>query len=162
MKLQNYVDTAFKEEFFHVLPTERPEYNGTQLINAKVIASYLRQLLRNDLQYAPFTMEGMEEPVNEIMEIETPQGKLALNIGGTIDRMDSKGDTLRIVDYKTGGSPQNSREYRATVHSCRRTSELYFPDFPVRFHHVPQTIVEGCPFLALHSPCSIRNLFSCN
>ena len=106
VKLQNYVDTAFKEEFFHVLPTERPEYNGTQLINAKVIASYLRQLLRNDLQYAPFAMEGMEEPVNEIMEIETPQGKLALNIGGTIDRMDSKGDTLRIVDYKTGGNPK--------------------------------------------------------
>lgn len=106
VKLQNYVDTAFKEEFFHVLPTERPEYNGTQLINAKVIASYLRQLLRNDLQYAPFAMEGMEEPVNEIMEIETPQGKLSLNIGGTIDRMDSKGDTLRIVDYKTGGSPK--------------------------------------------------------
>ena len=71
-----------------------------------MIASYLRQLLRNDLQYAPFAMEGMEEPVNEIMEIETPQGKLALNIGGTIDRMDSKGDTLRIVDYKTGGSPK--------------------------------------------------------
>lgn len=106
VKLQNYVDTAFKEEFFHISPTEKPEYNGTQLINAKVIASYLRQLLRNDLQYAPFFMEGMEEPVNEIMEIETLQGKLTLNIGGTIDRMDSKGDTLRIVDYKTGGTPK--------------------------------------------------------
>ena len=106
IKLQNYVDTAFKEEFFHVAPSEKPEYNGTQLINAKVITSYLRQLLRNDLQYAPFSMEGMEEPVNEIMEIETPQGKLTLNIGGTIDRMDSKGDTLRIVDYKTGGTPK--------------------------------------------------------
>ena len=106
IKLQNYVDTAFKEEFFHVAPSEKPEYNGTQLINAKVITSYLRQLLRNDLQYAPFSMEGMEEPVNEIVEIETPQGKLTLNIGGTIDRMDSKGDTLRIVDYKTGGTPK--------------------------------------------------------
>lgn len=31
---------------------------------------------------------------------------LPLNIGGTIDRMDSKGDTLRIVDYKTGGTPK--------------------------------------------------------
>ena len=81
-------------------------YKRQQLINAKVITSYLRQLLRNDLQYAPFSMEGMEEPVNEIMEIETPQGKLTLNIGGTIDRMDSKGDTLRIVDYKTGGTPK--------------------------------------------------------
>lgn len=106
IKLQNYVDTAFKEEFFHVALTEKPEYNGTQLINAKVITSYLRQLLRNDLQYAPFFMEGMEKKVTEIIEIETPQGKLALNIGGTIDRIDSKDDTLRIVDYKTGGSPK--------------------------------------------------------
>ena len=106
IKLQNYIDTAFKEEFFHVALTEKPEYNGTQLINAKVITSYLRQLLRNDLQYAPFFMEGMEKKVTEIIEIETPQGKLALNIGGTIDRIDSKDDTLRIVDYKTGGSPK--------------------------------------------------------
>ena len=106
IKLQNYVDTAFKEEFFHVALTEKPEFNGTQLINAKVITSYLRQLLRNDLQYAPFFMEGMDKKVTEIIEIETPQGKLALNIGGTIDRIDSKDDTLRIVDYKTGGSPK--------------------------------------------------------
>ena len=106
IRLQNYVDIAFKEEFFHVALTEKPEYNGTQLINAKVITSYLRQLLRNDLQYAPFFMEGMEKKVTEIIEIETSQGKLALNIGGTIDRIDSKDDTLRIVDYKTGGSPK--------------------------------------------------------
>lgn len=106
VRLQAYVDNAFKEKFFHVPLTEQPEYNGTQLIHSKVIASYLRQLLRNDLQYAPFRMEGMEQDVREMMEIDTPQGKLALQIGGTIDRLDSKGDTLRIVDYKTGGTPK--------------------------------------------------------
>lgn len=106
VKLQGYVDSAFKEKFFHVPPTEQPEYNGTQLIHSKVIASYLRQLLRNDLQYAPFQMEGMEQEVREVMEIDTPQGTLTLQIGGTIDRLDSKGDTLRIVDYKTGGTPK--------------------------------------------------------
>ncbi|MCD8183910.1 MAG: PD-(D/E)XK nuclease family protein [Bacteroides sp.] len=106
VKLQTYVDNAFKEEFFHVQPDEQPEYNGTQLIHSKVIASYLRQLLRNDLQYAPFCMEDMERPVKETIELETPLGILPLNIGGTIDRMDGKGDTLRIVDYKTGGTPK--------------------------------------------------------
>lgn len=106
VKLQNYVDIAFKKEFFHVDPAEKPEYNGTQLINAKVITSYLRQLLRNDLQYAPFCMEAMEKEEYELQEIDTPLGKLTLKIGGTIDRMDSKGDTLRIVDYKTGGTPK--------------------------------------------------------
>lgn len=106
VRLQSYVDSAFKDEFFHVPADEQPEYNGTQLIHSKVIASYLRQLLRNDLQYAPFCMEGMERKVKETVEIETTLGKLSLNIGGTIDRMDSKGDTLRIVDYKTGGTPK--------------------------------------------------------
>lgn len=106
IKLQSYVDSAFKEKFFHVPAEEEPEYNGTQLIHSKVIASYLRQLLRNDLQYAPFRMEGMEHEVRETLEIETSLGKLLLCIGGTIDRLDSKGDVLRIVDYKTGGSPK--------------------------------------------------------
>ena len=106
VKLQSYVDSAFKEKFFHVPAEEEPEYNGTQLIHSKVIASYLRQLLRNDLQYAPFRMEGMEHEVRETLEIETSLGKLLLCIGGTIDRLDSKGDVLRIVDYKTGGSPK--------------------------------------------------------
>lgn len=106
IKLQNYVDLAFKDKFFHVSPTDKPEYNGTQLINAKVITSYLRQLLRNDLQYAPFSMEAMEKEVYEVLKIDTPQGELTLKIGGTIDRMDSKEDTLRIVDYKTGGTPK--------------------------------------------------------
>lgn len=105
-QLQGYVDRAFKEEFFHVALDEKPEYNGLQLINSKVIASYLRQLLRNDLQYAPFQMVGMEKKVEEEMVIATAEGDLRIKIGGTIDRLDSKEDTLRIVDYKTGGSPK--------------------------------------------------------
>ncbi|WP_455586017.1 PD-(D/E)XK nuclease family protein [Bacteroides sp.] len=106
IRLQGYVDRAFKEEFFHVTLNERPEYNGVQLINSKVICSYLRQLLRNDLQYAPFSMAGMEEEVQEEIEINTPENPVKIRIGGTIDRMDCKDDTLRIVDYKTGGSPK--------------------------------------------------------
>lgn len=105
-KLQNYVDLAFKKELFKVSPDEKPEYNGVQLINSKVIVSYLRQLLRNDLQYAPFEMVAMEKPVEEKITIQTKHGPLTLRLGGTIDRMDAKEDTLRIVDYKTGGSPK--------------------------------------------------------
>lgn len=50
---------------------EKPEYNGVQLINSKVIVSYLKQLLRNDLQYAPFEMVAMEKPVAEKITIQT-------------------------------------------------------------------------------------------
>lgn len=107
VKLQQYVDEAFKTIFFHISKNEHTEYNGTQLIHSKVIFSYLQQLLKKDLQYAPFRMENIEKKESEIIEIDTPSGKLSLRIGGTIDRMDSKEDTLRIVDYKTGGTPKS-------------------------------------------------------
>ena len=106
VKLQDYMDKAFKELFFKVPEDERPEYNGVQLINSAVIVSYLKQLFRNDLQYAPFSMEAMEKGVAEDIDIATPKGVIKSRIGGIIDRIDSKEGTLRIVDYKTGGSPK--------------------------------------------------------
>lgn len=106
VRLQNYVDAAFKKIFFKIAPNEKPEYNGTQLINSSVIVSYLKQLLRKDALYAPFTLEGMEVPIYEPIEINTFQGTIHLALGGIIDRMDSKENTFRIVDYKTGGSPK--------------------------------------------------------
>ena len=106
VKLQQYVDNAFKENFFQVKADERPEYNGLQLINSKVIVSYLRQLMKIDLNYTPFYMEGMEVKVKELINVDTSIGDLKLLIGGTIDRIDRKDDTLRIVDDKTGGSPK--------------------------------------------------------
>lgn len=106
VKLHTYVDLAFKEKFFKLNADEKSEYNGVQLINSKVIVSYLRQLLRNDLQYAPFEMVAMEKPVSETITIQTRMGTFNLRLGGTIDRIDVKEATLRIVDYKTGGSPK--------------------------------------------------------
>ncbi|KAA6343282.1 ATP-dependent helicase/deoxyribonuclease subunit B [termite gut metagenome] len=105
VKIQTYVDTAFKQLFFQISPEEKPEYNGIQLINSKVIASYLSQLLRNDLQYAPFELIAMEQTVEETITLEAADG-IEIKTGGIIDRIDSKNGFLRIVDYKTGGSPK--------------------------------------------------------
>lgn len=104
--IQQMVDKAFKEEFFHVADDEKPEYNGVQLINSKVIATYVKQLIRNDLRYTPFNMEDMECKVKDEVTLNTAYGEVKIGIGGTIDRLDSKEGTLRIVDYKTGGSPK--------------------------------------------------------
>lgn len=128
--LQRFVDQAFKELLFHIKPDEAAQYNGTQLIHTKVITLYLQQLLRNDLRYAPFTMEGMEQSVDETMLINTPQGDILLKIGGTIDRMDSKEGTLRIVDYKTGGTPKTPE-----------TMEQLFTPSPNRPGYVFQTFL---------------------
>ncbi|MCS3284742.1 PD-(D/E)XK nuclease family protein [Bacteroides salyersiae] len=130
VRIQGYVDRAFKEEFFHVPLDERPEYNGVQLINSKVISSYLRRLLRNDLAYAPFSMAGMEEPVEEPLEVNTPEGTIKIKIGGTIDRMDCKEDTLRIVDYKTGGSPKTPANIEQLFIPAEGRPNYIFQTFP--------------------------------
>ena len=103
VKLESYVDNAFKEKFFHIPNEEKPEYNGTQLINSAVIVRYLKQLLKHDYAYAPFTFEDTEKDVYETIMVHTPTGEFRTRIGGFIDRMDSKDGILRIVDYKTGG-----------------------------------------------------------
>ena len=80
--LERYVDRAFKEKLFKIAPEERAEYNGTQLINSKVILSYLKQLLRNDLQYAPFEMIDMEKKVWEEVTVGNAEQPFTLRLGG--------------------------------------------------------------------------------
>lgn len=129
VKLQDYVDTAFKKLFFNVPQNEKPEYNSVQLINSAVIARYLKQLLQNDLRYAPFTFIASEMEVDEPIDIQTPKGVIKSRIGGIIDRMDSKDGTLRIVDYKTGGDADTPPHVESLFIPDKKRSNYVFQTF---------------------------------
>lgn len=129
VKLQDYVDTAFKKLFFNVPQNEKSEYNGVQLINSAVIARYLKQLLQNDLRYAPFTFIASEMEVDEPIDIQTPKGVIKSRIGGIIDRMDSKDGTLRIVDYKTGGDADTPPHVESLFIPDKKRSNYVFQTF---------------------------------
>ena len=129
VKLQDYVDAAFKKLFFNVPQNEKPEYNGVQLINSAVIARYLKQLLQNDLRYAPFTFIASEMEVDEPIDIQTPKGVIKSRIGGIIDRMDSKDGTLRIVDYKTGGDADTPPHVESLFIPDKKRSNYVFQTF---------------------------------
>lgn len=129
LKLDSYVDNAFKELFFHIPQEEKSEYNGTQLINSEVIVRYLRQLLKHDYAYAPFTFEASEKNVYEEVSIHTPNGDLTTRIGGVIDRMDNKDGILRIVDYKTGGSADKSQSIESLFMRDKNRSGYIFQTF---------------------------------
>lgn len=130
IRIENYVDKAFKEIFFHIAEDEKPEYNGIQLINSAVIVRYIKQLLGHDMRYAPFFLVATELPVHEPITIQTSEGPVESIIGGYIDRLDSKDGTLRIIDYKTGG--------KADVPSS--VSSLFVPD-KKRSNYVFQTFL---------------------
>lgn len=129
VKLEEYVDLAFKKLFFNVPRDEKPEYNGIQLINSAVIVRYLKQLLQNDLRYAPFTFVASEQRVEEPIDIRTPKGIIKSRIGGIIDRMDSKEGTLRIVDYKTGGDAGTPPNVESLFIPDKKRSNYIFQTF---------------------------------
>ncbi len=84
------VDQAFREELFKVSEKDyQPKYNGLQLINKEVIASYLRQLITIDRRQAPFTIIGLELVVSAPFDIEVAGGKRTFRLGGFIDRLDA-------------------------------------------------------------------------
>ena len=129
IKLQEYVDNGFKKLFFNIPQNERPEYNGLQLINSAVILRYVKQLLRNDLKYAPFTFTASEKFVDEEISINTPKGIIKSRIGGIIDRMDTKDGILRIVDYKTGGDTQCPPDIKSLFIQDKKRSNYIFQTF---------------------------------
>lgn len=129
VRLQTYVDNGFKELFFNLPQNEQPEYNGIQLINSAVIVKYIQQLLRNDLRYAPFTFVGSEQRIFENIEICTSTGNIQSRIGGIIDRIDSKGESLRIVDYKTGGDADTPANVQSLFIPDKKRSNYVFQTF---------------------------------
>ena len=129
IRLETYVDNAFKELFFQVPIDEKPEYNGTQLINSAVIVRYIKQLLQHDIRYAPFHYVESEKSVVEEITIHTPAGDFRSRIGGYIDRLDSKDDTLRIVDYKTGGTPDMPPSVESLFIPDKKRSNYVFQTF---------------------------------
>ena len=137
------VDQAFREELFKVSSSDyHPKYNGLQLINKEVIASYLRQLITIDRRQAPFTIIGMEIVVSTTLGVATARGEKLFRIGGFIDRLDAVAangnpsaggnlaECIRVIDYKTGRAqathPKDIDEvFRTTPQAMNKHSDYY-------------------------------------
>lgn len=131
--LRETVNRAFKEEFFQIPLDQHAEYDGLQLLNKEVITAYVKQLLRRDAEHAPFRFLAAEYPVRQTIQV-TPSDGIApftINLGGSIDRMDEKNGTLRIVDYKTS----------TTVQEARDMAQLFDSTAEHRPYHIFQTFL---------------------
>lgn len=80
--------------------------SGKNLLFLKVSEVQLKRYLNSELKClvegnAPI-IEGIELPLESILDIEVKGKPLAVKVYGKIDRLDSFGNHLRVIDYKTG------------------------------------------------------------
>lgn len=92
----------------------------------KVVQNYVKLILRTDLNYAPFQILGTEEGVEKEVEITIGKEEFSVCLGGIIDRLDQKGDVIRVIDYKSGQPPVKVKELKELIDSghSKRPKEM--------------------------------------
>ena len=132
--LQN-IDKAFATELFNIgKQSFKPQYNGLQQINRKVIFRYIQQVLKLDKKNAPFMIKGLELKVNKDIYFQTNKETKKLLLHGYIDRLDECGNDkqineMRVIDYKTGSfkdkAPTNLDDVFTRTNIHQKHSDYY-------------------------------------
>ena len=158
-KLTQFVEKSFLESYFGNT-TETPHYNGQLIVAKEVMTNYLRQLLKHDSKLNEFILTGTEETHFRIVETASGNERIKIKIGGKIDRLDTvmpntlmgnNKPTLRVVDYKTGGSPQKAKSMEEIFTQAEKRPSYIFQIFLYSY------VMESCQNLPV-SP----NLFFVN
>ena len=105
-KLEEMLEMAFSHEYFK-RSTPKSDYNGEQLIYFDVAYRFIIFLLRFDAVNAPFTIVSMEDFCKTSVKLTED---LSVNIGGYIDRIRLKNNTLFVDDYKTSNRVQECKD----------------------------------------------------
>lgn len=124
--LEPIIRQAFREVYFK---DKEEDYSGILVIAVRVIQSYLLQLLRHDRKLTPFNIIGLEQWCEMVLEA----GDVKVRTGGIIDRLDEVPDkdmdgaqVLRVVDYKTGGTPSAVTELPRLFVNTSQKEHYYF------------------------------------
>lgn len=105
-QIDHYCEIAFKKHFGYK-EHEQFDFEGETLIQREIIRKYVNRMLDLDAEYGPFYLTGLElgdseNPLRMPLSFSTDTGEKNVWLGGKIDRVDEKDDTVRILDYKTG------------------------------------------------------------
>lgn len=96
--INQLISQAFAYHYFKQPRNTSVELEGNNLLISKVLLKYVVGVLQNDKKHAPFEYIDGEKRCESV--IQTKYGNV--KIKGYIDRIDTKEDFIRIIDYKTG------------------------------------------------------------
>ena len=96
-KIKQLIKSRFSEFLFKNNKDE--DLKGYNILIGEVLLTYVKQVLKYDANHAPFIYIESEKKLNLKYSYD---GINSVNIKGSIDRVDYKDETFRIIDYKTG------------------------------------------------------------
>lgn len=99
-KLDKLIDGVFIEAY-RLNPDKEVKYEGQRLVVREVIKRFAHRIIEIDRVYAPFSIEALEQD-GLIFSVNIAHPPYKAVVGGKIDRVDRKGEVVRVIDYKTG------------------------------------------------------------
>ena len=145
--LTSYIEDSFSEHFFK--NRKAGKLTGQNFLIGEIIRKYVKQVLKKDAQMTPFVYLESERLMN--MDFPLDDGR-RVRLKAYVDRIDQKGLSVRIIDYKTGaGKPE--------FHSIQELFDAASPNRPKAIMQVfmyammynrlekPEAIVPGIYYL---------------
>jgi hypothetical protein len=104
-KLDSLIETAFAKEYLKSTKDEiKSTLAGRNLLVLEQIKYAIVKMLKTDIKRTPFKIIKMEEEVRANLQFRSNGRDYQLRIGGIVDRLETDGDTVKVVDYKTGNA----------------------------------------------------------
>lgn len=104
-KLDELIDKAYSMIY---LKKEKEDIRsllaGRNLLVLEQIKQTVNKMLKTDIRRAPFKIIKQEEEVNAVIQFTGNGETHQLRVGGIVDRLDTDGNTIRVIDYKTGNA----------------------------------------------------------
>ncbi|HEY5691776.1 MAG TPA: PD-(D/E)XK nuclease family protein [Cyclobacteriaceae bacterium] len=100
-RVERLIDKAFID-LYKLDPDKEVTYEGQRIVVRTIVKEFMAKIIERDKAYAPFMVEALEKTFAVPIQV----GDQEIVLGGKIDRVDRKQDTVRIIDYKTGKDEQ--------------------------------------------------------
>ncbi|WKV13914.1 PD-(D/E)XK nuclease family protein [Marivirga harenae] len=102
--LKKNIDKFIREEFAELYGKKSEEsdfeFEGRNIIIRDVVKRMVVQILNYDAKIAPFTVKKVEGEYEYAVPLENGD---KIRLKGSIDRLDEKENSIRVIDYKSGG-----------------------------------------------------------
>lgn len=97
-RIAGLVDRAFRKHY-HLNENEPVLHEGQRVVVKEVVEAFASRILEIDAALAPLTIRQLEEKFE--FPLRLADGR-SVRIAGKIDRVDTTGSVIRVIDYKTG------------------------------------------------------------